>query len=239
MNGTTVHGGQWDDPVRRKEPVGYYVRSGPLGDAFDVLDALRPTPRSVGVVGLGAGGIATYERPGDRMTYYEIDPVVVAVATDPRYFTFLSDAPAVPAIVLGDARRSIDRLPSATHDVLVLDAFSSDAIPAHLLTSEAIADDRRVLRRGGVLLVHVSNRYYELAPAVSAAARPLGLTVLSRTFDPTPPELDAGASPSEWVAATDDQEVVGRLAALGWTPVAATVAPMTDDHPDLLRFLRL
>ncbi|HET7026952.1 MAG TPA: fused MFS/spermidine synthase [Candidatus Limnocylindrales bacterium] len=238
MNGTTVHGAQWIDPVRRDEPVGYYTRSGPLGDVFGALDALRPNARSIGVVGLGAGGIAAYERPLDAMTFYEIDPVVVAVAADPRYFTYLADAPNRPAVVLGDARRSLAAVPPATHDVLVLDAFSSDAIPAHLLTVEAIADDARVLRPDGLLVVHVSNRYYGLTPAVAAAAAPIGMTVLDRTYDPNASELDAGASPSEWIVATRDPAVIRHLANDGWTGLAPTVRPLTDDHPDLLRFLR-
>jgi SAM-dependent methyltransferase len=240
MNGTTVHGAQWLDPARRDQPVGYYVRSGPLGEAFAALDDLRPGARSIGVVGLGAGAIATYERSGDGLTYYEIDPVVVSVATDPRYFTFLADAPAPPSIVLGDARRTLAHVADATHDLLVLDAFSSDAIPAHLLTREALAGDLRVVRPGGLLLVHVSNRYYDLAPAVAAGASPLGATVLERVYDPpAESEVESGASPSVWVAATSDPALVARLRGVGWTAVTTDSAPLTDDHPDLLRFLRL
>jgi SAM-dependent methyltransferase len=239
LNGTTVHGAQWVDPARRDEPTGYYVRSGPLGDVFATLERARPGPRSIGVVGLGAGGIAAYARPGDALTFYEIDPVVVSVATDPRYFTYLADAPTPPTVVLGDARRSLRSVPAATHDLLVLDAFASDAVPAHLITVEAVADDLRVVRPGGSLVFNVSNRYYELAPVVAAAARSLGLTVVERTFDPTEAELDDGASPSEWLVATTDRAALASLAAGGWRPVATTDHPLTDDHPDLLRLLRL
>jgi SAM-dependent methyltransferase len=237
-NGTTVHGSQWTEPARRDEPTGYYVREGPLGEAFAALDALRPGPRAIGVVGLGAGGIAPYERREDSLTFYEIDPVVVAVATDPRYFTYLADAASPPAIVLGDGRRSLRDVPDATFDVLVLDAFSSDSVPAHLLTVEAIADDVRTLRPGGLLLAQISTRSYDLEPAVAAAEAPLGLSSLHREFEPSLEAIAAGATPSEWVAATSDPALAERLRGAGWTTARAATVPLTDDHPDVLRFLR-
>ncbi len=237
-NGTTVHGSQWIDPARRDEPVGYYVRSGPLGEVFRALDAVRPGPRTIGVVGLGAGGISPYARAGDRLAFFEIDPVVVDVASDARFFTYLADARTKPTIVLGDGRRSLARVPDATFDVLILDAFSSDAVPAHLLTVEAFADDVRTLRPGGLLLAQISTRYYDLEPAVASAAAPAGLTPLHRDYAPTDEEAANGAIPSEWVAATSDPALADRLRAAGWGPARVAATPLTDDHPDLLRFLR-
>ncbi|MDP9483178.1 MAG: hypothetical protein M3P84_08155, partial [Chloroflexota bacterium] len=125
------------------------------------------------------------------------------------------------------------------YDLLVLDAFSSDAIPAHLLTVEAIADDARVLRPGGLLAIHVSNRYYDLAPAVASAARRAGLTVLQRIYDPTEAEAKLDATLTHWLVATSVPADVPGLIAAGWEPVREGVAPMTDDHPDLLRLLRI
>jgi spermidine synthase len=189
-------------------------------------------------VGLGSGTVAAFARPGDRLTFYEIDPLVIRVAEDPAYFTWLADAAVRPTVVLGDARLSLAPVAAASYDVLVLDAFSSDAIPAHLLTVEAIADDARVLRPGGVLAIHVSNRYYDLAPAVAAAARRAGLTVLQRIHDPA----DGGArnaSISHWLIATSMAADVPELVGAGWEPVREGVAPLTDDHPDLLRLLRV
>ncbi|HEY3523761.1 MAG TPA: fused MFS/spermidine synthase, partial [Candidatus Limnocylindrales bacterium] len=236
-NGTTVHGSQWIDPARRDQPVGYYVRNGPLGEVFGALDAAEPGPRTIGVVGLGAGGIAPYARPGDSLTFFEIDPVVVDVAADTRYFTYLADAATRPSIVLGDGRRSLEHVPDGTFDLLILDAFSSDSVPAHLLTAEAIADDVRTLRPGGLLLAQISSRSYALEPAVAAAEAPLGLIPLHRDFSPSQEAAADGAIPSEWVAATTNANLAAALGA-GWTPAQVAARPLTDDHPDLLRFLR-
>ena len=239
MHGTTVHGSQSTDPALRRTPTGYYARPGPIGDVFTVLDAARPGA-SIGLVGLGSGTLAAYEVAGQSMTYFEIDPLVIQVAQDPRYFTYLSDAPARPTVILGDGRFSLRIVPDASYDLLVLDAFSSDAIPTHLLTLEALTDDRRVIRPGGLIVTHVSNRYYDLAPAIGAAGQRLGMTVLQRRYAPTDAEALAGASPSAWVAMTTDAATIAALRTRGWTDVDATgVDPVTDDRPDVLRFLRI
>lgn len=239
MNGTTVHGMQSTDPAFSRRPTTYYARSGPLGDVFNWLERSRPAA-AVAVVGLGAGTVAAYEQPGQSMTFFEIDPLVVRVASDPRYFTYLSGAPSPPAVVLGDARLSLRDVPAATFDLLILDAFSSDAIPTHLLTVEALEDDLRVLRPGGVVAVHVSNRYYDLAPALAAAGDRLGLLVVDRGYSPTPAEADAGAAISYWVVMTRDAAVAAAFSDKGWVPATASdVEPLTDDHPDILRFLTI
>jgi SAM-dependent methyltransferase len=241
MNGTTVHGIQSTDPALHGTPGSYYAPNGPLGDVFRTARA-RPgaeAGRAIGVVGLGSGTVAAWARPGDSLTFYEIDPLVVRVAEDRTYFTWLADAAVRPTIVLGDARLSLEPVASGTFDVLVLDAFSSDAIPAHLLTAEALADDARVLRPGGVLAIHVSNRYYDLAPAVASAARAGGLTVMERIYRPTEADRQLQATLSHWLIATTDPADVPTLRATGWEPVREGVAPLTDDHPDLLRLLRV
>lgn len=239
MNGTTLHGMQSTDPSLSRQPTTYYARSGPLGDVFGWLASARPDA-SIAVVGLGAGTIAAYEEPGQTMTFFEIDPLVVRVATDPQYFTYLSGAPAKPSIVLGDARLSLRNVADSAFDLMILDAFSSDAIPTHLLTVEAIADDLRVLRPGGLLAVHVSNRYYDLAPALAAAGAKLGATVLDRGYSPTPAEADAHAAISYWVIVTNDRGVADAFIADGWTRGDGTgIVPLTDDHPDILRFLNI
>ena len=240
MNGTTVHGVQSTDPALRRIPGSYYAPHGPLGDVVALVRgrAGAGEGRSIGVVGLGAGTISAYAEARDTLTFFEIDPLVVRVASDPRYFTYLSDAWTAPTIVLGDARLSLEPVASGTYDLLVLDAFSSDSIPAHLLTVEALADDARVLRPGGLLAIHVSNRYYDLAPAVASAAGRAGLTVLQRIYEPTPEDRDRGASLSHWLVATAVPSDLAELPAAGWEPVRAGVRPLTDDHPDLLRLLR-
>jgi SAM-dependent methyltransferase len=246
MNGTTVHGIQSTDPALRGIPGSYYTPNGPLGDAFRIIrgraagrdGAAMGDGRSVGVVGLGSGTVAAWMRPGDRLTFYEIDPLVIRVAEDPAYFTWLADAATRPDIVVGDARLSLEPVASGSYDLLVLDAFSSDAVPAHLLTAEAIADDARVLRPDGMLAFHVSNRYYDLAPAVASAARQAGLTVLQRVYTPTEADARLGATISHWLIATREPDDVPGLLAAGWEPIRDGVAPLTDDHPDLLRLLR-
>ncbi len=217
FNGTTVHGTQSLDPALRRVATTYYAPEGPAGDLFATIGSLRGGSSSVGVVGLGAGTLAAYATPGMTMSFFEIDPIVVQVASDPRYFTYLSDAPAMPRIVLGDARLSLEDEPSGEFDLLILDAFSSDAIPVHLLTREAIAAEVRTMRQDGVLAFHVSNRYYDLAPAVAAGVQSAGLTVLQRSYEPDPAAQARGATPSHWLAATTDRATTGgpRLAGLG------------------------
>ena len=236
-HGTTNHGSQWTDPKRSRDPRGYYDRRGPLADVIALAQSRGP--QEIAIIGLGSGGITAYERPVDHITYFEIDPAVVKIASDPSLFTYLSQAPNRPKIVTGDARLEIAKVPDATFDLLILDAFSGDSIPTHLLTVEAFRDDLRVLKPGGLLLMHVSNRYYELSPAVAAGCRQLGLTTLSRLFTPTQAEVDDGATASEWAVAAQKPDQLASLTARGWTTTTPADKPITDDFPDVLRFARL
>ncbi len=180
MNGTTVHGSQSNDPAKRRSPQSYYVRSGPVGDLF-AINGQVPGGGTVGVAGLGGGALATYADQAASMTFFEIDPVVIEVASDPRYFTYLADAPTRPTIIEGDARLSFEDEPDGRYDLLIMDAFSSDSVPVHLLTVEAIVDEIRITKPDGTLAFHVSNRYYDLAPAIAAAVSAQGLTILEKT----------------------------------------------------------
>jgi hypothetical protein len=173
-HGTTLHGVQRIRPLRCREPLGYYARSGPLGDIFDSL-ARRGPGISIGVAGLGAGAIAAYAEPGERLTYYELDPAVERIASDPRYFCFLQACPAALRVVLGDARLSL-AASNERFDVLVLDAYTSDAIPLHLITREAVKIYVDHLAPGGLLAFHISNRYFDLAPVIARLAADAGLT---------------------------------------------------------------
>jgi SAM-dependent methyltransferase len=237
MNGTTLHGVQPTDPRQAAEPEAYYSRPGPFGDLFRVL-ASDGQPHSVAVVGLGAGATAAYVRPGWSMTYFEIDPLVEAVASNPALFTYLSGAAERPSVVLGDARLSLQAVPDGAFDAIVVDAFSSDSVPMHLLTTEAMAQYVRVIRPGGLILVHISNRYYDLAPAVVAAAADSGLTSLERIYVPATADATAGASITDAVVTTTSAPAREALIAAGWVPRDPVVRPITDDLMDILRFLR-
>ena len=238
MNGTTVHGSQSTDPAHMRAPQSYYVRNGPIGDLFAIMTEQAPEPWQVGVTGLGGGALAAYVEPGLSMTFFEIDPVVIRVASDPRYFTYLSDAVVRPTIVEGDARLSLQVEPACRFDLLILDAFSSDSPPVHLLTVEAVQDEIRTVKSSGLLAFHISNRYYDLAPAVAAAASSQGLTVLERSHSPGLVR-EPGETPSRWLVASRDAATIALLRARGWTDARAADHPFTDDYSDLIRYLRL
>jgi hypothetical protein len=161
VHGTTVHGAQRVDSAGWRQPLTYYHRDEPLGHLFSVLGA---RPRAIGVVGLGAGSVACYRRPGQRWTFYEIDPLVERIARDERYFHYLAECAPDAAIRSGDARLTLQDAARASYDLLILDAFSSDAIPMHLITREALALYLDKLAPGGVIAWHVSNRNLDLAP---------------------------------------------------------------------------
>ncbi len=166
VHGRTIHGRQFVSPEKRRWPTAYYGESSGVGLALQ--NCPRETNRRCGFVGLGIGTLATYGRPSDTYRYYEIDPDVLRLARE--QFTFLSDSAATQEFVLGDARLMLEAEPSQAFDLLVLDAFSSDSIPVHLLTREAFAIYRRHLRDDGVIAIHVSNHHLDLEPVVRRLA---------------------------------------------------------------------
>jgi spermidine synthase len=167
IHGTTVHGMQAYDKSLAKHPVTYYTEQGPLGQMFSALSG-RLHHAHVGVVGLGVGEIATYAEGGQQWTFFELDPLVEHVAK--TYFTYLRDAAVTPGVVIGDARQTLAAIPPGSLDVLVLDAFTSDAIPVHLLTREAVAEYSNRLGADGLIAVHVSNRFVNLARLLAGVA---------------------------------------------------------------------
>ncbi len=234
LAGTTIQGIQRYRPIdRRTDPVGYYYRASPMADVIGATDARLPTSR-IGLIGLGAGGLAAYGRPGDEMTFYEIDPAVVAIARDPHLFTYLADTKADVKVVVGDGRLSLERAGPGADDLLVVDAFASDSIPVHLLTREAIAGYVEHLAPGGLVAFNVSNRYVALEPVLAAAARDLGLAGLARPDDPTP-SLDSDADASHVVVLARSAADLEGLASLpGWRPLVAPIErAWTDRYSDL------
>jgi SAM-dependent methyltransferase len=197
IHGTILHGTQYLLPELRRQPTTYYTSTSGVGRAFE---ALRPrgTPLRVGVIGLGTGTIAAYGAKGDVFRFYDINPDVVKIAK--RDFTYLSDSEATIETPLGDARLSLEREPPQKFDLLAIDAFSSDAIPVHLITSEAVAIYKRHLAKGGVIAFHVTNRFLDLIPVVDALAKANGLRAMLVEDDGT----GSMASRSDWVLLTED-----------------------------------
>lgn len=174
VNGVTLHGIQDFQEAMRTEPMSYYTRSSPIGQLMEEKSKSGHKPATA-VVGLGAGTMAAYGQPGQTFDFYEIDPTVVEMARNPQFFTYLSDCQANVRVILGDARISLHDAPPGAYDVIILDAFSSDAIPVHLLTREAVQMYLTKLALGGVIAFHISNNYLDLAPVVANLCHDLGL----------------------------------------------------------------
>ena len=241
-HGTTVHGIQLTgSPTRERTPTTYYASGSGIGQAMTALPRLYGPDARVGVVGLGTGTLSCYAHPGQRWTFYEIDPAIVRIARDSGRFTFLRRCLPGPRIVLGDARVSLAREAGASLDLLALDAFSSDAVPMHLMTREAFATYGRVLDRRGLLLVHISNRFLDLEPVVAANARAGGWHAVQFDYKPSP--LDAGLpSVSQWIALSRDPATLRAMTGEvpGWTPLRPRpgFAPWTDDYSTILPLLK-
>jgi SAM-dependent methyltransferase len=216
-NGRTLHGVEFQAPSRLRWPTAYF---GPDSGAGRVLQQ-GTAPRRVGVVGLGAGTLAAYARAGDAFRFYEINPAVIQVAE--HDFHFIDSAPARIDVVPGDGRLSLEREPAASFDVLILDAFADDSIPVHLLTREAFALYFRVLRPGGVLAIHITNRYLDLAPIVEALGNSFGKQVTPAHNDPDP---DRQILAADWMIVSGHAEP--RAPSRLWT----------DDYSNLFQALK-
>ncbi len=233
-HGTIVHGKQFLEPDRRDLPTSYYGLQSGIGLAL--RDARAHAPLRVGVVGLGAGTLAAYGRTGDVFRFYDINSGVVELARSE--FTFLKDTPAKVEVALGDARLSLEREPAQNFDVLALDAFSSDAIPVHLLTVEAFKTYLRHLKPGGVLAVHISNRYLDLVPVVQQAGRRLSLEVRQVESDD---DDEAGVYRSDWMLlSASPAPFEGELLKEAAERIDAVprVRLWTDDYSDVYRILK-
>jgi hypothetical protein len=240
VHGTTIHGIQnLGSEARERMATSYYAPPSGVGLAMAAAPRLFGERARIGVVGLGSGTLACYARPGQQWTFYEIDPLVARIASDPTQFTFLSRClPGVP-VIIGDARLTLEHGPAAAADLLVVDAFSSDSVPMHLLTTEAFAVYRRHLRPQGLLLLHISNRYLDLKPVVAAAAAAGGWQARIRTYRPDASERARNYGGSIWVALSPAPQTVDRLAALSgaqWQSLRPEpgFAAWTDDHASLL-----
>lgn len=229
-HGVIVHGRQFLDPQKRRWPTTYYGNTGGAGIA--IAASRHGEGQHVGVIGLGAGTMAAYCRPGDVYRFYEINPLVIEFAE--RHFSFLRDCPASKEFALGDARLVLDAEASRQFDMLAVDAFSGDAVPVHLLTREAFAIYFRHLKPDGVLAIHISNRYLNMAPVIKRAAdsmqRPAYL--VENKSDPA-----RGITAATWVL-LGPRERLQRYAGLQELPAAPGVRPWTDDYSSLIGIIK-
>ena len=247
FHGVISHGMQSLDPTKSREPLAYYTRSGPAGSILQSLQAKtlygeRGEIRKANwaVVGLGAGAMACYAQPGESLTYYEIDPAVNRIASNPRYFTFLQQCAPQAPVVLGDARLKLHDAKEGGYDLLVLDAFSGDSIPMHLMTREALALYLRKVAPGGMLAFHISSLYLQLAPTLGALAHDAGLICLiGDDTGVTQAQMDAGKFPSKWVVMARSRADLGPIGKdARWVPVPPGAKVWTDDYSNLLTIIK-
>lgn len=242
-HGRTIHGMQSRSPLpaERRLPLMYYYPTSPIGQVFHAYSSSRVLDR-VGVVGLGVGSLASYGMPGQEFTFFEIDPAVERIARDPAFFHYLEDCRARWSVVPGDARMSLARERAGSFGLIVLDAFSGDAIPVHLLTREAMRVYLDRLAEGGLIALHVSNSYLDLEPLVRELASDAGLVGLNRDETGlTPDESRRWKMTSQWIVLARRQGDLAPLARRpGWLPLAGgrKASLWTDDHSDVFSLLR-
>jgi hypothetical protein len=242
-HGTTVHGAQSIVPAYRHVPQTYYVPESGIGRVMASSNA-----KTVGIVGLGSGALACYAKPGQQWSFYEIDPLVVQIAQNRKLFTYLSDCTPKAEMIVGDARLKLKEIAPGSYDMLVIDAFSSDSIPLHLITANAFDLYRSRLSKNGVLMVHVSNRYMDLLPVIGNIAQAQGWQAW------TYKNLTAGekkqygmyGTPSIWIMLTQKagnappslSEVQRKDA--GWTPLGPDSSSKlwTDNYANTLSVLK-
>jgi SAM-dependent methyltransferase len=247
FHGGTIHGIEYLDPAHNREPLGYYNAEGPAGSIVRAMHARTATgavqaDANWAIVGLGSGAMACFLAPGESVTYYEIDPAVRHIATDPRYFNYLNQCAANAAIVMGDARLRLRDSADGSYDLIVIDAFSGDMIPTHLMTREALALYLRKLKPNGVLAFHISNLYLDLAPTLGALARDAGLEcLLDDDATGADARIDSPKFPSRWMVMAHNPGDLGSLASNArWKPpqVPPETRVWTDDYSNLLHVIR-
>jgi hypothetical protein len=244
-HGTTKHGSQLrkdENGLRlttNPEPQSYYYANGPFGSLIRHLREDGNQLENVAIIGLGTGAMACHALPGENWSFYEIDPEVVRIAQDPQYFTYLRDCGNGSPIVMGDGRLRLQQAEAETYDLIVLDAFSSDSVPAHLMTVEALDMYLSKLKPDGVVVFHISNRFMELASVIEGAARARGLEAWYNALDlkywnPDPAKLDL--RPQLALIGKSSSAVRGIARDEAWHRATADeVAPAwTDDYSNVL-----
>ena len=239
FHGTTIHGAQ--NVQTSLQPIGYYHRSGPAGHVLRALAQSQPDAK-VALVGLGTGALTCHGGAGQKFTFFEIDPLVEKIARNEKLFTYLRDCPPKTDVVIGDARLSLAKAPKDFYDVLVLDAFSSDAIPTHLITLEAVQLYLSKTASHGIVLIHISNRYLDLVPILDRLAQRLSLAAfLNNDFSVTPEEEKEGKSVSRWIVMARARGPLEIFLDESWQVLDGRFAGdlWMDDFTDVLKVLYL
>ncbi len=239
-HGTTLHGIQNLVPGLETVPTSYYARRSGVGLALTQANAIFGRPARIGVIGLGTGTLSCYHQPGQTWSIFEIDPAMVEIAR--TRFSFLSRCAPDARIILGDARLSMARLPENSIDVLAVDAFSSDAVPMHLLTREALAVYGRAVQRDGIVLFHISNRYLDLRPVIADIAARGGWASAMMQYVPDEEASDLNATISVWIALSRNPATIQRLIEVSgddagnWEALDGTpgFSGWSDDHASIL-----
>jgi SAM-dependent methyltransferase len=237
LHGTTLHGAQALDPRHRCIPMLYYAPTTPIGNATLQTQFVKPEGATIGVVGLGTGALAAYSREQDRFHYFEIDPLVLRFARDPQRFSYIDECARGPVqVTLGDARVSLEKEPANTYDLLVIDAFSSDSVPTHLLTAEALRGYLRVLKPDGVVLLHLSNRNLEITTPAVSTARLIKAPALYSIYseDPKSPRLAEASAEAVLIGKTSAALETYSANPLWRSPPQSATRPWTDDYVNLL-----
>lgn len=229
-NGTILHGIEFSAPERSRFTTTYY---GPQSGAGLVLQSRLPSKQRVGVIGLGVGTLAAYGRAGDYFRFYEINPAVIRIASE--HFRFLKESEAKTEVVAGDGRLALEREPEQNFDVLVLDAFSGDAIPAHLLTQQAFEIYFRHLRPGGIIAVHVTNKYLDLASVVQNIAASLRKQAL---FIHSAADRQRAIYEADWILVAEDREALRNFSVLSRPLTPRSLQPWTDQYSNLFQILK-
>ena len=235
MHGTTLHGAQPRNPAFACMPTLYYAPASPIGQTTQALQLRRPDLK-IGVVGQGSGAMAGYKRAADEMKFFEIDPMVDRLSRDPQWFSFISDCADGPVeTVLGDARLTMARETAGSYDLLLIDAFSSDSVPTHLLTVEAIEGYLKLLKPDGVVILHLSNRNLDITLPAAAAARRLGAANLHQIYRESPSAPDMAEASTEALILSPTEAGLAEFAGQPqWGELAETdVRPWTDDYVNL------
>ena len=238
-NGTTVHGRQSLSSKKRCEPISYYHRSGPLGQVMELANT-KLKPKNVAVIGLGVGTVTTYKKPGQNWKLYDINPAVIRIARDPRYFSLLSKCNDFEEgdFVFGDGRKMLEKEVDGKFDAIIIDAFNSDSIPVHLITSQAFDLYQSKLAKNGIIVLHISNRIFNLKKIVGNLAVDKNLNALYS--DDYSKVLSYGNDPAGWIVLTEDRDLLSYLKINpDWLELSGAQSSQvwTDDYSNILEVL--